>query len=87
MQEDDGTWLYKGKASSRLWEKSAIGRPSKVGGVFLSPAEIIFCLEHRGIKISEMTGSEEFQDWLSGQILEVLSGKMIFIEKNIFCFD
>lgn len=70
MQEDDGTWLYKGKASSRLWEKSAIGRPSKVGGVFLSPAEIIFCLEHRGVKISEITESEEFQDWLSGQILK-----------------
>jgi len=70
MAVHEGSWIYKGRASSRLWEKSAIGRPTNEDGILLSPAEIIFCLEHRGVEITEITGEDGLQSWLSGQIVK-----------------
>ena len=70
MAKHDSSWSYKGRGSSRLWDKSALGRPSKEAGVLLSAAEIIFCIEHRGIEISKITGECEFQSWLQKELEE-----------------
>ena len=68
MAKHDGSWLYKGRGSSRLWDKSALGKPSKEDGILLSAAEIIFCIGHRGIEISEITGEYGFQSWLNKEL-------------------
>ena len=38
--------MYDGQACERLWNKSAIGRPLGKK-ILLTPAEVIFCHEHR----------------------------------------
>ncbi len=38
--------MYDGQACERLWNKSAIGRPFGKE-ILLTPAEVIFCHEHR----------------------------------------
>ena len=46
MERHEGGWLYDGQACERLWNKSAIGRPLGKE-ILLTPAEVIFCHEHR----------------------------------------
>ena len=61
MEPHDGHWLYSGTAASRLWEKSAIGLLNGNGGLVLSDAEVIFCMNHRGIDIPS-------DEWLPGRV-------------------
>jgi len=45
---EDG-WMYDGQACDRLWNKSAIGRPMDGRRLLLTPAEVIFCHDHRHV--------------------------------------
>ena len=41
--------MYDGQACDRLWNKSAIGRPMEGRRLLLTPAEVIFCHDHRHV--------------------------------------
>jgi hypothetical protein len=45
----EGGWMYDGQACDRLWNKSAIGRPMEGRSLLLTPAEVIFCHDHRHV--------------------------------------
>ena len=49
MEQYESGWLYDGQACDRLWNKSAIGRPMGRGKLLLTPAEVIFCHDHRHV--------------------------------------
>jgi len=44
-------WVYEGPAAERLWQKSAIGRPSRDGSLELSPAETLIVHHHRNLDL------------------------------------
>ena len=41
--------MYDGQAFDRLWNNSAIGRPLEGRSILLTPAEVIFCHDHRHV--------------------------------------
>ena len=45
------SWTYEGPAANRIWQKSAIGRPSGDGKIDLSPAETLFVHHHRNLDL------------------------------------
>ncbi len=45
------SWTYDGPAADRIWQKSAIGRPSGDGKLDLSPAETLFVHHHRHLDL------------------------------------
>lgn len=48
---DEGGWRVEPPISSRLWQKSALGKTVKGGAVLLSPAETLFCHWHRNLAL------------------------------------
>ena len=54
-------WTYDGPAANRIWQKSAIGRPSGVGKLDLSPAETLFVHHHRHLDLPT-------NDWINGAL-------------------
>ena len=63
MEPYEDCWIYSGSAKERLWNKSAIGRRINNNDLLLSPAEVIFCCNHRHL------------DWPSENWLEKESEK------------
>lgn len=53
MEQHEDGWLYDGHACDRLWNKSAIGRPTHDGKLILADSEVIFCKDHRGLKFPD----------------------------------
>ena len=90
MECTDEGWIYDGKASSRLWAKSAIGLQLEQNSLLLSDSEALFCIAHRGIDIPQ-------DDWLQScivknsrllqefTVLEALRypGNKIMLSKNV----
>lgn len=58
--EAEGGWHVPPPLGSRLWQKSALGRPYTGGGVLLSAAEVAFCHAHRHLPWPE-------EGWWSAQ--------------------
>jgi hypothetical protein len=50
MEPVDGGWEYLGQSGGRLWDKSAIGRADRKGGLILCDSEVIFCHDHRNLE-------------------------------------
>ena len=49
MERSNGLWHFKEKSADRLWHKSAIGKPSEGGGLYMNTVELLFCVNHRNI--------------------------------------
>ena len=90
MEAHEGGWIFDGSAASRLWEKSAIGLMVGDGRLVLNDAELIFCINHRGI---DSPGDR----WIAGRadanpsllhesaVLEALRvpGNKVVMQKNL----
>lgn len=48
---EEGGWKVEPPISSRLWQKSALGKTIEGGAVLLSPAEALFCHWHRNLAL------------------------------------
>ena len=55
------SWTYDGPAANRIWQKSAIGRPSGDGKIDLSPAETLFVHHHRNLDLPT-------NDWINSAL-------------------
>ena len=65
MEKHAEGWIFSGKASDRLWAKSAIGRLMGTAGLLLTNAEVIFCNHHRHLELP-------YSDWLADALSEEL---------------
>ena len=60
-QEIDGQWVVEGGIASRLFQKSALGKPITGGKLVLQPSELMFCHWHRHLPIPAV-------DWVAKQM-------------------
>lgn len=60
-QEIDGQWVIEGGIASRLFQKSALGKPITGGKLVLQPSELMFCHWHRHLPLPNT-------DWVAKQM-------------------
>ena len=59
--EIDGQWVVEGGLASRLFQKSALGKPLSGGKLALQPSELMFCHWHRHLPLPS-------NDWVAQQM-------------------
>jgi len=51
LHKDEDGWRLEAPVSSRLWQKSALGKTVDNGAIILSSAEVLYCHWHRNIAL------------------------------------
>ena len=61
-QPVDGGWLLSGPAAQRLYDKSAIGKPTQRNELLLQASEMLFCARHRHLELKD--------GWLENELIK-----------------